>query len=279
VLRREHDAEVNRLRKAYESHNTAMILEHRSAINSMNQRLQEAEHNRQTQLNQLQQKHRNEVVAMQREHDSDTRGMVAVQDQSASNYKKELNRLSEEMLAKEALHDAEKSRMNAQFLEEKRRLTIELDAIKDVSRVGRRRETVEVKPLKNASRNSPDRDAQDERGDYYDPRVVYNDRDERRDEYIPRDVYNERDEQRDEYSSRDVYNDRDEQRDEYSSRDVYNGRDEQRDEYSPRGESHKLKAESQKRSTTLSGIFNRANERANELFGGKRDVADQRRRR
>jgi hypothetical protein len=170
VLRREHDAEVTRLREAHESHNTIAALEYRSAIDSMNQRLQKAEHNRQIQLNELKDKHKNEVIAMQRERDSDTRGMVAAQDQSASNYKKKLNRLSEEILAKEALHDAEKSRMNTQFLDEKRKLA-DLVAMK-ANRIERRGESGERSERVERRRERDDYDdvprRRRERDDYDD---------------------------------------------------------------------------------------------------------------
>jgi hypothetical protein len=106
-----------------------MAQEYRSEIDWMNERLREAEHRRLHELLELRSNLESERNARQWHLDAQTRDMANAHRQSISYYESELNRLTQARRVNKEDHNAEKIKMNLQFLEEKRNLRAELLAI------------------------------------------------------------------------------------------------------------------------------------------------------
>ena len=95
----------------------------------MNDRLREAEHRRLDELLELRSNLERQQNARQWHLEAQTRNMADAHRQSISYYEYELNRLTQERRVNKEDHNAEKLKMNLQFLEEKRNLRAELLAI------------------------------------------------------------------------------------------------------------------------------------------------------
>jgi hypothetical protein len=106
-----------------------MAQEYRSEIDSMNETLREAEHRRLDELLELRSNLERQRNARQLHLEAQMRNMAHAHRRSISYYEYELNRLTQKRRVNEEDHNAEKLKMNLQFLEEKRNLRAELLAV------------------------------------------------------------------------------------------------------------------------------------------------------